>query len=65
MQAGRSYVKFHTHDETLKDEKRDTTDKSTSKQQICISDGSCLCCDKDENLVLVSLTPSASGSYSK
>ena len=40
MQAGGLYdIKFHTRDETLKNEKqRDTADKSTSKQQVCVSD---------------------------
>ena len=40
MQAGRLHdKKFHTHDETSKDEKQhDTVDKSTSKQQFCIND---------------------------
>ena len=48
MQAGGLYdVKFHTHDETLKDEKHDTVDKSTSKQQVCVLDSSHLCCAKN------------------
>ena len=62
MQAGGLYyVKFHTYDETLKDEKQhDAADKSTSKQQVCVSDSSCLRCAK--NWVY---TPSASGSYGR
>ena len=61
-QAGRLYdVKFHTRDETSKDEKQhDAVDKSTSKQQVCISDGRCLCYAKNW-----SHTPSASGSYGR
>ena len=62
MQAGRLYdVKFHTRDETLKDEKhRDTADKSASKQQVCVLDGSHLRCAKNWTH-----TPSASGSYGR
>ena len=60
MQAGGLYdVKFHTCDETLKDDKQhDALDKSTSKQQVCVSDGSRLCCAKNWtiHLVLVGLT---------
>ena len=61
-QAGRLYdVKFHTRDETSKDEKQhDAADKSTSKQQVCISDGSRLRCAKNWTH-----TPSASGSYNR
>ena len=48
MQAGELYdAKFHTHDEILKDEKQhNVVDKSTSKQQACVSDGSCLIVSK-------------------
>ena len=45
----------------MKDEKQhDTADKSTSKQQVCISDGSCFHCAK-----IWTHTPSASGSYGR
>ena len=41
-------IKLHTCHETLKDEKQiDTVDKSTSKQQACVSDGIYLCCAKN------------------
>ena len=54
-------VKFHTHDETSKDEKQhDVVYKSTSKQQVCVSDGSLLCCAK--NWIHA---PSISGSYGR
>ena len=47
--------------ETLKGEKQhDTVDKSTSKQQVCVSDGIFLCRAKNWTH-----TPSASGSYSR
>ena len=39
MQA--SAIKFHTRNETLEDEKQhDVADKSTPKQQVCVSDSS-------------------------
>ena len=62
VQAGGLYdVKIHTCDETLKDEKQhDTADKSTSKKQMCILDGSFLCRAKNWTQ-----TPSASGSYGR
>ena len=62
MQAGKLYdVKFHTRDETLRDEKQhDAAHKCTSKQQVCILDGSHLCCAKNWTH-----TPSASGSYGR
>ena len=48
MACGLYDIKFHTRDETSKDEKQhDATDKSTSKQQVCISDGSRLRCAKN------------------
>ena len=54
-------VKLHTRDETLKDEKQHyTVDKSTSKQQVCVSDGIRLRCAKNWTH-----TPSTSGSYGK
>ena len=54
-------IKFRTHDETSKDEKQhNTVEKSTSKQQICISDGSRFRCAKN-----LTHTPSASGSYGR
>ena len=61
-QAGGLYdVKFHTCHDTLKDEKQhDAVDKSTSKQQVCVLDGICLCCAKNWTY-----TPSASGSYGR
>ena len=59
MQAGGLYdVKFHTRNETSKDEKQhDTANKSTSKQQVYILDSSCLRCAKNWTH-----TSSASGS---
>ena len=62
LQAGRLYnVKFHTRDETSKDKKKhDAADKSTSKQQVCILDGSRLRCAKKWTHM-----PSASGSYDR
>ena len=57
----RRRIILHTRDETLKDEKQhDAEDKSTSKQQVCVSDGSFLCCAKNWTH-----TPSDSGSYSR
>ena len=54
-------IKFHTHDETSKDEKQhDAVDKSTSKQQVCILDGSLLCYAKNWTHI-----PSASGCYAR
>ena len=59
MQAGGLCdIKFHTRDEILKDEKQhDALDKSTSKQQVCVSDGNFLHCAKNSthNLLLVGL----------
>ena len=62
MQAGGLYdVKLQTHDETSKDEKQHyAVDKSTSKQQVCVSDGIHLRCAK--NWIH---TPSASRSYGR
>ena len=52
---------FHTCDETLKDEKQhDTADKFTSKQQVCVSDGSFFYRAKNWTH-----TPSGSRSYGK
>ena len=62
MQAGGLYgIKFRTCDEASKDEKQyDAADKSASKQQVCVLDGSRLHCAKN-----CTHTPSASGSYSR
>ena len=54
-------IKFQTCDETLKDKKQHyAVNKSTSKQQVCISDGIRLHCAKNWTN-----TPSANGSYGK
>ena len=62
MQAGGLYdAKFHTRDEISKDEEQhDAANKSASKQQVCISDGSHLLRAKNWTH-----THSASGSYGR